>query len=109
MPMDGESSSCFTQDFGLVYLGVKSPQIRCNLVEGPKEAIYEPNCGRHVSWDAVVCRWRAEALVPASDTPTTGCVKLPRPGTSSPGAPQPRVQTAPSLEEGITDLAREAI
>lgn len=39
----------------------------------------------------------------------TGCLKLPRLGTSSPGAPQPRVQPAPSPEERITDLAREAV
>lgn len=56
-----------------------------------------------------VCRWRAAALVLANGTPKTGCLKLPRPGTSSPGAPQPRVQPAPSPEERITDLAREAV
>lgn len=59
--------------------------------------------------DLTVCRWRAAALVLANGTPKTGCLKLPRPGTSSPGAPQPRVQPAPSPEERITDLAREAV
>lgn len=39
----------------------------------------------------------------------TGCLKLPRLGTSSPGAPRPRVQPAPSPEERITDLARETV
>lgn len=63
-------------------------------------------CGRG---DQTVCRWRAAAPVPANGTPKTGCLKLPRPGTSSPGAPQPRVQPAPSPEERITDLAREAV
>lgn len=59
--------------------------------------------------DLTVCRWRAAALILANGTPKTGCLKLPRPGTSSPGAPQPRVQPAPSLEERIRDLAREAV
>lgn len=39
----------------------------------------------------------------------TGCLKLPRLGTSSPGAPQWRVQPAPSTEERITALARETV
>lgn len=59
--------------------------------------------------DLTVCRWRAAALFLANGTPKTGCVELPRPGTSSPGAPQPRVQPAPSLEERVTDLARGAV
>lgn len=63
-------------------------------------------CGR---CDQTVCRWRAAAPALANGTPKTGCLKLPRPGTSSPGAPQPRVQPAPSPEERITDLAREAV
>lgn len=38
----------------------------------------------------------------------TGCLKLPRLGTSSPGALRPRVQPAHGPEEQVTDLAREA-